>query len=69
MSNSRAKGLNIVVRRTAPLERDRHDNFKKDLEQTACNWVKKVQLDQVRIAVNIIMQFLVLCETGNLFVV
>jgi hypothetical protein len=32
----------------APLVRDRHENFKTDFEQIACNWVKKVKLDQVR---------------------
>jgi hypothetical protein len=65
--------LNIVVRRTASLVRDRNDNFKTVLEQIACNWVKKVQLDQVlskwRVAVSIIMHFLGLNETGNFFVV
>jgi len=65
--------LIIVVRRVAPLVRDRHDNFETDLEKIACNWVKKVQLDQVRnkwhVAVNIIMHFLVLYEKGNFFVV
>lgn len=65
--------LNILVRRTAPLGRDRHDNFKTDLEEKACNWVKQVQLGHVHnkrhVAVNIIMHFLGLYETGNFFVV
>jgi hypothetical protein len=64
--------LNIVVRRMAPLVRDRHDNFETDLEEIGCNFVKKVQLDQVRnkwhVAVNFIMHFLVLYEKGNFFV-
>jgi hypothetical protein len=65
--------LYIVVRRAAPLVRDRHDNFKTDLEEIACNWVKKVQLGQVHnkwhVSVNIIMHLLGLYETGNFFVV
>jgi hypothetical protein len=64
--------LNIVVRRMAPLVRDRHDNFETDLEETACNLVKKVQVDQVRnkwhVAVKFRMHFLVLYEKGNFFV-
>jgi hypothetical protein len=65
--------LNIVVQRMAPFVRDRHDNYETDLEQIACNWVQKVQLDQVRdkwhVGVNVIMHSLVLYVKGNFFAV